>query len=204
VNEQKTVTIKMTMLPTGNGQIRGICYDESSLPASSIVVSLYRVKDTLTELYRDTTSDAGNFSFDNILNESYYLKIESKNYPSQWYSRQRGSTVLFPDDPVWSSSTAATDTMKIFVTANPLNNLPGAVVKIRVYSPEGTVEKYYGKVALVAIPTQQYTTIEIDSSTAFYVSPPVAEGVYGIVFSIPDIPTSFLIPMVTLHRIPTI
>lgn len=194
LNEQKTISVMMTMLPAGNGQIRGKCYNETSLPASGLVISLYRIKDTLSVLYRDTTSDAGDFSFDGILSENYYLKIQDENYPSQWYSRQRGCTVLYPDDPVWPSPIATMDTMKIFVTAIPLNNLPGSVVKIIAYSPEGTVEKAYGKAALVAIPSQHYTTIMIDSATGMYVSPPVAEGLYGLGFSIPGYPYQFYNP----------
>lgn len=194
LNEQKTISVKMTMLPSGNGQIRGKCYGETSIPAAGLAISLYGINDTLSALYRDTTSDAGDFSFDGILSENYYLKIQGGNYPSQWYSRQRGSTVLYPDDPVWSSPIATTDTMKIFVTALPLNNLPGSVVKIIAYSPEGTVEKIYGKAALVAIPSQHYTTVEIDSAAGMYVSPPVAEGLYGLGFSIPGYPYQFYNP----------
>jgi hypothetical protein len=194
LNERKTITVKMVMLPSGNGQIRGRCYNEISQPEPGLYVSLYRVKDTLLALYRDTTNDAGNFSFDNILEENFYLQIKGSGYPTQWYSRQRGSTVLYPDDPVWSSSIAAMDTIKIFATANPINNTPASYVKIRAYSPEGTVEKIYGKAALVAVPSQKYTTISIDSTTALYMSPPVSAGLYGLGFSVPGYPYQFYNP----------
>jgi hypothetical protein len=194
INEQKSMSIKLTMTPMGNGQLKGRCYSEASIPLAGLLVALFRISDTLNPLYRDTTNDVGNFSFDNIIEENYFLQIQGNSYPVQWYSRQRSATVLNREDPIFTSSAATTDTMKIYVSLNPINNAPGAVVKIRVYSPEGTVEKVYGKAALVAIPSRKYTVMKIDSTTGLYVSVPVAEGLYGLGFTIPGYPYQYYGP----------
>jgi hypothetical protein len=193
INEQKTVTVKLTMYPLGNGFLRGRCYTETSVPASGLDIALFRATDTAMIMYRDTTDNTGNFSFENIIEENYFMRIQGATYPLQWYSRLRNATVLYRDDPLYSS-TAAADTMKIYVSANPLNNLPGAVVKIRTYSPEGKVESMYGKAALVAIPSQKYTTINFNLSEALYISTPVEGGLYGLGFSIPGYPYQFYNP----------
>jgi hypothetical protein len=194
VSEQKTVTVKLTMYPTGNGIIRGRCYTETALPASGLDVALFRATDSTMLMYRDTTDNTGGFSFENIIEESYFLRIQGGAYPVQWYSRQRGATVLYREDPLYSTAAMAIDTMKIYVSTNPQNNLPGSIVKIRTYSPDGKVESMYGKAALVAIPSQKYTTINFDPIAGLYISTPVESGLYGLGFSIPGYPYQFYNP----------
>jgi hypothetical protein len=194
VNEQKSISIKLTRTPMGDGQLKGRCYSEASIPLAGMFVALFRVSDTLNPLYRDTTNDAGDFSFDNIIEESYFLQIQGNSYPIQWYSRQRSATLLNREDPIFTTAAATNDTMKIYVSPTPINNTPGSIVKIRIYSPEGTVEKMYGKAALVAIPSRQYTIMKIDSTTGLYVSTPVAEGLYGLGFTIPGYPYQYYNP----------
>jgi hypothetical protein len=194
VSEQKTVTVTLTMYPTGNGIIRGRCYTEASVPAAGLDVALFRATDSTMIMYRDTTDNTGSFSFENIIEESYFLRIQGGVYPVQWYSRQRGATVLYREDPLYSTAAMATDTMKIYVTTNPQNNLPGSIVKIRTYSPDGKVESVFGKAALVAIPSQKYTTINFDPTAGLYVSAPVESGLYGLGFSIPGYPYQFYNP----------
>lgn len=194
VSEQKTVSVKLTMYPTGNGIIRGRCYTEASVPAAGLNVALFRATDSTMIMYRDTTDNTGGFSFENIIEESYFLRIQGGVYPAQWYSRQRGTTVLYREDPLYSTAAMAIDTMKIYVSTNPQNNLPGSIVKVRVYSPDGKIESMYGKAALVAIPSQKYTTINFDPITQLYVSTPVESGLYGLGFSIPGYPYQFYRP----------
>ncbi len=194
INEQKIVTVKMTMYPTGNGFIRGRCYTETSDPAVGLDIALFRATDTAFVMYRDTTDNMGDFSFENIIEDNYFLRVQGAAYPTQWYSRMKNATMLYRDDPLYPSPAAAGDTMKIYVSANPINNLPGAVVKIRVYSPEGKIETAYGKAALVAIPSQKYTTINYNPTSGLYVSAPVEGGLYGLGFSIPGYPYQFYNP----------
>ncbi|HEX2957931.1 MAG TPA: hypothetical protein VHO70_13945 [Chitinispirillaceae bacterium] len=194
VNEQKIMVVKLTMHPSGKGFLRGRCYTETAVPVAGLDVALFRTTDTAIIIYRDTTDKTGNFGFENIIEENYFLRIQGATYPVQWYSRLQGATVLYRDDPIYPSSVATADTMKIYVSANPINNLPGAVVKIRVYSPEGKVESVYGKIALVAIPSQKYTVISFNQAAGLYVSAPVESGLYGLGFSIPGYPYQFYSP----------
>lgn len=191
--DTNSVIMPLTTLPSGEGFMQGICYFPDSLPAENVTVTLCATADALPGLYSAKTDNNGMFSFDNLMDREYYLKIEAGNFPVQWFSRFRTETTYNPEDRIWPMQVVS-DTVRIMIASVPFDNPLITRVTIAVRDQLGTVISLPGAVDLVDFTRNLSYSMLFDTASQTFILEEMATGDYAIKLDFAPYPIQFFMP----------
>jgi hypothetical protein len=192
-NDTISLNVNLTMRPSGNGFITGKCISDSGFVIKDLTVSLYRTFDTISPLYTIQTDPNGNFSFYNIINQNYYLKLSNTEYPAQWYILSNKYTALYPEEPIYASFNQF-DTLYITVKKSPVNNAPDSRIVVSLIDQSQNPLKSIGQIMITDNFSRRNYFIPYDSTSSSYSFSSLPSGNYSIKLILPDYPTQFYNP----------
>ncbi len=178
-NANLTQTVRMVDPPAGKAVLNGYCLSETDSRLGNIEVELCQPSDTFRVLYRQVSDANGDFSFINILDTDYYIRLGGNGYPDQWFSQSRSATTLYPDDMLWPMHYAG-DTVAIRLAADPIDNPATGSITIVALDSSGKVLSPPGTVDLIDEKTNLSYTPGYDSSISSFVARDIPAGRYAI------------------------
>jgi hypothetical protein len=192
-NDTVSLNVNLTMRPVGNAFITGKCISDSGTPIKDLTVSLYRTFDTISPLYTMQTDFNGTFTFYNIINQNYYLKLGNTDYPPQWYILSKKVTALYPEEPLYASFSQF-DTLFITAKKLPVNNAPDSRIVITLTDQSLTPIKTTGQIMIIDNMTRNNYFLPYDSIKSSYSISGLQSGNYSIKIVLPDYPSQFYNP----------
>jgi Carboxypeptidase regulatory-like domain len=195
VNSSDTISlnVNLTLRPSGNAFITGKCISDSGFAINDLTVSLYRTFDTISPLYTIQTDLIGQFSFNNIISQNYYLKLGNAQIPQQWYLLSKKYTALYPEDPIYPSFSQL-DTLFITAKKSPVNNAPDSRIVIKLVDQSLTPVKSIGQVMITENTSRKNYFLPYDSTGSSYSISGLQSGNYSIKIIHPDYPGQFYNP----------
>ena len=184
-------TVRLVDPPAGDQRLDGYCLSESDTRLANITVSLCLPYDTLRVLYATNSDAKGNFTFMNILDNDYFVRVEGIGYPVQWFSRSRNATTRYADDMLSPMHYPAGDSVVIRLSTNPIDNPVTGSVTIVVLDSSGKVLAPPGTVGLVDEKTNLSYTPGYDPSMSSFVARDIPAGRYAIKLNFTPYPVQF-------------
>jgi|GEM_PF-4557382 len=193
--ENISQTMRLLNSPSGSGTLCGVCVSESDALLGGITVSLCATTDTFMAVYSTTTSSGGAFSFSNIIEMPYYLKVFGAGYPSQWYSPERSATTIYPEYFLMPQPQPCSS-MSIRLSSTPVNNPAEGFLGIMVYDSSGTNILTSGTVRLAERNTGLTLSPVYDEAFKAFVIENIPTGEYMVMLAFDPYPIQYWSPVV--------
>ncbi len=193
VSQSLNVTMIASLIPKGSGLITGKVM-VATAAVSGATVELHPTNNSSFTAYKTTTSTDGSFSFSEVAEQNYYVKIISTNalYPPQYYRGYMTVPSTHPEYPVLISN-YNTD-LQITLEQTPFFNAPKAMIKVLLQDKNNNLLEMQSEVWAINHIDQNSRKALFQPSTNEYWIDSLKEGNYNIKVLVPGYPSYYFYP----------